>query len=137
VSEANAAGDDRSAVTDGDGRRFRLASPRTAVVLGAVFAVLAVALVPLSLIARQDPLVNGPEAIGTIPFAAVGVIIARRQPRNPIGWLFLGIAGCLLLSVDSGFYSVISYRLGITCRWLRWRCSCTSCGVPACCCSHW
>jgi hypothetical protein len=99
-------------VTDGHGRRFRLASPRTALVLGALFAVLAVALVPLSLIARQDPLVNGSEAIGTIPFAVVGVVIARRQPGNPIGWLFLGIAGCLLLSVDSGFYSVISYRLG-------------------------
>jgi hypothetical protein len=81
-------------------------------VLGAVFALLAVALVPLYLMARQDPLVNGPEAIGTIPFAVVGVVIARRQPRNPIGWLFLGITGCLLLSVDSGFYSVISYRLG-------------------------
>jgi hypothetical protein len=99
-------------VTDGDGRRFGLASPRMALALGAVFAVLAVALVPLSLIAGQDPLVNGSEAIGTIPFAVVGVVIARRQPRNPIGWLFLGIAGCLLLSVDSGFYSVISYRLG-------------------------
>jgi hypothetical protein len=71
-----------------------LASPRTALVLGAVFAVLAVALVPLSLIARQDPLVPGSEAIGTIPFAAAGVVIARRQPRNPTGWLFLGIACC-------------------------------------------
>ena len=80
--------------------------------LGALFAVLAVALVPLSLAARQNPLVNGGEALGTIPFAAVGVFIARRQPRNPIGWLFFGIAACLLLSIDSGFYSVISYRLG-------------------------
>ena len=80
--------------------------------LGALFAVLAVALVPLSLTARQDPLVNGGEALGTIPFAVVGVFIARRQPRNPIGWLFFGIAACLLLSIDSGFYSVISYRLG-------------------------
>ena len=96
----------------GNGRRFRLASPRTALVLGALFAVLAVALVPLSLAARQNPLVNGGEALGTIPFAAVGVFIARRQPRNPIGWLFFGIAACLLLSIDSGFYSVISYRLG-------------------------
>ena len=91
---------------------FRLASPRTALVLGVLFAVLAAALVPLSLAARQSPLVNGGEALGSIPFAAVGVVIARRQPRNPIGWLFFGIAACLLLSVDSGFYSVISYRLG-------------------------
>jgi hypothetical protein len=81
-------------------------------VLGALFAVLAVALVPLSLAAHQNPLVNAGEALGTVPFAAVGVFLARRQPRNPIGWLFFGIAACLLLSIDSGFYSVISYRLG-------------------------
>jgi hypothetical protein len=109
VTEADG---DRRPVPGGDGRRFRLASPRTALVLGALFAVLAVALVPLSLTARQNPLVNGGEALGTIPFAAVGVFIARRQPRNPIGWLFFGIAACLLLSIDSGFYSVINYRLG-------------------------
>lgn len=91
-------------------RRFRLAS--SGVALGAVFVLLALALVPLSLAARQSPLVNGGESLGTIPFAAVGLVIARRQPRNPIGWLLLGIATCLLLSVDSGFYAVISYRLG-------------------------
>ena len=48
------------------GRRFRLASPRTALALGILFAVVALALVPLS----------------------------------------------LLLSIDSGFYAVISYPLG-------------------------
>ncbi len=26
--------------------------------------------------------------------AGVGVVVARRQPRNPIGWLFLVIAAC-------------------------------------------
>jgi hypothetical protein len=109
VTEAD---DDRRTVPGGAGHGFRLASPRTALVLGALFAVLAVALVPLSLAAHQSPRVNGGEALGSIPFAVVGVVIARRQPRNPIGWLFFGIAACLLLSVDSGFYSVISYRLG-------------------------
>ncbi len=74
----------------------------TALVLRVVFALLAAALVPLSLLARQSPMVNGGEALSTIPFAAVGFVIARRQPRNPIGWLLLGIALCLLLSVDSG-----------------------------------
>ncbi len=94
------------------GRRFHLASPMTALVLGVGFALLAAALVPLSLLARQSPMVNGGEALGSIPFAAVGFVVARRQPRNPIGWLLLGIAICLLLSVDSGFYAVTSYRRG-------------------------
>jgi hypothetical protein len=94
------------------GRRFRLASPTTALVLGAVLALVALALVPLSLLARQSPQVNGGEALGAVPFAVVGFVLARRVPRNPIGWIFLAIAICLLLSIDSGFYAVISYPLG-------------------------
>ncbi len=92
--------------------RFRLASSTTALVLGAVFALVALALVPLSLLARQSPQVNGGEALGAVPFGVVGFVLARRLPRNPIGWIFLAIATCLLLSIDSGFYAVISYPLG-------------------------
>jgi hypothetical protein len=94
------------------GRRFRLASPRTALILGILFAVVALALVPLSLLARQSPQVNGGESLGAVPFGVVGFVLARRVPRNPIGWLFLAIGICLLLSIDSGFYAVISYPLG-------------------------
>ena len=32
-------------------------------------------------------------------------------PRNPAGWLLLGIAACLGLSIDSGLYAVADYRL--------------------------
>jgi hypothetical protein len=91
-----------------DGRRAR----RAALVLAAVFVLLVAAVVPLSLLARQTPAVNGGETAGAIPFGLVGLLIARRQPRNPVGWLLAGIATCLLLSIDCGFYSVISYRLG-------------------------
>ena len=94
------------------GRRFRLASPRTALALGILFAVVVLALVPLSLLARQSPQVNGGEALGAVPFGVVGFMLAWRVPRNPIGWLFLAIGICLLLSIDSGFYAVISYPLG-------------------------
>ena len=94
------------------GRRFRLASPRTALALGILFAVVALALVPLSLLAKQSPQVNGGEALGAVPFGVVGFVLAWRVPRNPIGWLFLAIGICLLLSIDSGFYAVISYPLG-------------------------
>jgi hypothetical protein len=94
------------------GHYSRLASPTTALVLGAVFALVALALVPLSVLARQSPQVNGGEALGAVPFGVVGFVLARRVPRNPIGWIFLAIAICLLLSIDSGFYAVISYPLG-------------------------
>ena len=77
-----------------------------------LFAVVALALVPLSLLARQSLQVNGGEALGAVPFGVVGFVLARRVPRNPIGWLFLAIGICLLLSIDSGFYAVISYPFG-------------------------
>jgi hypothetical protein len=47
-----------------------------------------------------------------LPSAAVGVLVARRQPRNPIGWLLLGIAATTLLSTCAGAYSLLVYRLG-------------------------
>ena len=95
------------------GRRVRIASPAVALALGIVLAALAAAVIPLSLLARQSPAVNGGEALGAVLLPApVGVFLAWRVPRNPIGWLFMAISFCLLLSVDSGFYAAISYRVG-------------------------
>jgi hypothetical protein len=42
----------------------------------------------------------------------VGVVVARRQPRNPVGWLLIGFALLGGLSVDAGYYAVLRYRLG-------------------------
>ncbi len=50
-------------------------------------------------------------AIG-IPCACVGFLVARRQPGNPLGWLFLVCAGCLFTSNDAVDYSYFVYRLG-------------------------
>ena len=46
-----------------------------------------------------------------LPIAAVGLIVARRQPGNPIGWLLLAGAGCLL-GLDAGAMRWLVYRLG-------------------------
>ena len=32
-------------------------------------------------------------------------------PANPLGWILLGAAGSLVLSADSGSYSVLDYRM--------------------------
>jgi hypothetical protein len=48
--------------------------------------VLAVALVPLAILARQNPDTNGGETLLVLPFAAVGFVLARRRPGNPLGW---------------------------------------------------
>ena len=44
--------------------------------------------------------------------AAVGLVVAGHQPRNPIGWLLAGEAVFLLLSVAAGGYADLVYRLG-------------------------
>ncbi|HEV3290825.1 MAG TPA: hypothetical protein VG123_17720 [Streptosporangiaceae bacterium] len=44
--------------------------------------------------------------------AAVGLLVARHQPTNPIGWLLTGESVFLLLSVVSGSYADLVYRLG-------------------------
>jgi len=41
--------------------------------------------------------------------AAVGLVVARFQPRNPIGYLLLGAAVCFLITLDSGGYTTIVY----------------------------
>jgi hypothetical protein len=44
--------------------------------------------------------------------SVVGLLVARHQPANPIGWLLTGESVFLLLSILSGFYADIVYRLG-------------------------
>ena len=94
------------------GRRFFAASPATwTAVFGGLLAVSMVAMLPLTLLANQvfDGLVA--LVIG-VPCAGVGVVVARRQPRNPIGWLFLVIAACLILGTDGSDYALVAYRPG-------------------------
>jgi hypothetical protein len=41
----------------------------------------------------------------------LGMLVARRQPRNPEGWLLLGLAVCAVVVLDSGLYAVLDYRM--------------------------
>jgi hypothetical protein len=93
-------------------RRLRVASPATWVILlGGLDALSFAATIALTLLAHQE--FNGLVALVIgVPCAGVGVLVARRQPRNPIGWLFLVIAGCLFLGTDGSDYAFLGYRLG-------------------------
>lgn len=42
-------------------------------------------------------------------FLAVGLVLALRTPRNPIGWLFLSSSVCLALSTFATPYSILDY----------------------------
>jgi hypothetical protein len=88
-------------------------SPGLASVLGAVVLVLVAASIPLAGLVRQ--LTVPGEAAAVIPVlvsAAVGVVVARHQPANPLGWLLLFFTLLLMLSLDGGYLAVFCYRLG-------------------------
>ena len=90
----------------------RRAAARRSLSLLALLALLSLlATLPLSLLSRQ--LGDGIVAVVIgIPCAAVGVLVARRQPGNPLGWLFLMTGSLLFVSNDAGDYAYYIYRLG-------------------------
>ncbi len=47
-----------------------------------------------------------------VPAAAVGLLVAYRQPGNPIGWIYLGVAVLGTLGLVGGQYAVLAYRMG-------------------------
>ena len=94
-------------------RRFRLASPATANALGALVLVLLGATVTLAALIHQLTVLNVATGL-TIPliYAAVGVVVARHQPRNPVGWILICFVVLLLIPLDAGYYAVLRYRVG-------------------------
>jgi hypothetical protein len=89
----------------------RLATPRTALVLAALALAVAVTAVAVTVVDHNFRAGDGGSAVLIPGFGLVGLVVARRQPRNPIGWCLLGCA--LFLSVDNAAssYSVLVYHL--------------------------
>jgi len=83
-----------------------------ATALALLIMLLAAMLVPLSVLARQNVASNVGQAVAYLAIGATGVIVARRQPRNPIGWLLLAIPAGMLLNRDSQCYAWLAYRSG-------------------------
>jgi hypothetical protein len=93
-------------------RRFAVLSPTTASVLGAVVVTLVAASVPLAGLARQLTFPAEAPVIYVLACVAVGVVVGRHQPGNPLGWLLLFFTLLLMLSLDAGYYAVFCYSLG-------------------------
>jgi hypothetical protein len=51
-------------------------------------------------------------SIALLPMAPIGFVVARRQPGNPIGWIFLALTVLLLLCGVGTDYAWLSYQLG-------------------------
>jgi hypothetical protein len=56
-----------------------------------------------------SPLVDGVFAVLFLSFATVGALVSARQPRNPIGWLFLG--GGLAAALEEPLLGYSTYAL--------------------------
>ncbi len=106
-------GERGSVATGAPTSRFRLASPAAATVLGVLTLVLLAAAIALSSPVHQlSGLGTGPIVPVVVIYAAVGYIVARRQPRNPIGWILLTFIVMFVFSTVAGFYAVLYYRFG-------------------------
>jgi hypothetical protein len=109
VSEAQPA----SVAAEVSARRFTPATPMTAAIMGSLVLVLLVASLPLSSLSHQLTFNDTSGGIGiTLFFGGVGLVVARRQPHNPTGWLLLGYVLLGALSVDAGYYALLRYQLG-------------------------
>ena len=96
-------------VTADAARRFRVASPALAGILGVLALALTVLYVPLAWPARD--LGDGWQVLlGLLGFAVPGVVVARRQPGNPIGWILIGLGVYAGFITDAGRYAVFDYR---------------------------
>ncbi len=92
---------------------FRLATPATATVLGSLALVLmAVSIVLSGPVHQLSILGSGPIIPVVVIYAGVGIVVARRRPRNPIGWILIGFILALVLSTVAGFYAALYYRFG-------------------------
>jgi hypothetical protein len=93
-------------------RRWRSAAPAAALVLGAFGLALIAAWVALTCLTRDLQASRDGAAVAlALACGLVGVLVARRQPRNPEGWLLLGLAVCVIAVLDSGLYAVLDYRM--------------------------
>jgi hypothetical protein len=77
--------------------------------LGALAFALAVLYVPLAYPARD--LSDGWQVLlAFLAFALPGVVVARRQPGNPIGWILIALGVLVSFETDAGRYAVFDYH---------------------------
>ena len=92
----------------------RRAAPVVAIAFGLVTLVIGMVTVPLDRLIHQagtggpltDTLVT---AAAVVPATAVGTLLAARRPRNPIGWLLLGII--IVGFSPTSQYLILDYRM--------------------------
>ena len=102
--------------TQAASRWSRLASPRTASVL-AVLVVVVIGILPvIGALSHQMSSTSVTAVISLLVVilvvAAVGLVVARHQPGNAIGWLLLGAALWIPLTIAASGYAALVYDYG-------------------------
>lgn len=77
--------------------------------LGALVLLLAIGAVPLVALGHQLNWSNVEWVAVMAPFGAVGFLVARRQPRNALGWLLLATTVLMLVQTDADYYVNFDY----------------------------
>jgi hypothetical protein len=96
--------------------RRRLTAPASRHVAAALVVLtllLVAAFLPLAIAAHQLTFNDfWVQILIILPTLAVGAVVARRQPANPIGWFFLVLMTLLAAGLAAGMYAVLVYHLG-------------------------
>jgi hypothetical protein len=92
-------------------RRWRLASRWTALVAGGLLLAMLVTIVLIEALFAPRQLSGSGNGLLFLAFGAVGVVIGWHQPRNPIGWVLLGVGFFFTLSALATVYTVFDYRI--------------------------
>jgi len=80
--------------------------------LGGAVVVLATAAVVARVLAGQLSVGITAGVVIVLTFAGVGLVIAWRQPGNPVGWLMVVFTLVYVLGAAANYYAVLYYRLG-------------------------
>ena len=101
----------------GTGRRYWSApggslSDVLALILAGLALALFAACVVLTFVTRNLPATfSGAGPVFALGSTGLGVVIARRQPRNPIGWLLIACGVLAVLLGVADLYAVLDYRI--------------------------
>ncbi len=92
------------------GRRSRIVRPGTALAVGAGTVLMLAGSAAVNAWAGALTLPDLGQAALWFSFGLVGVIVAWHQPRNPMGWVLLGVTFFFNLDGAASGYTVLDYR---------------------------
>lgn len=97
--------------------RLRWASPTTAAVLAVLSLLSLVATFAIQILIHQlssssaDVADSASGIVFVVAFTVVGFVVARSQPRNPMGWLLLALALSVQAGTDGSGYAYLDYTV--------------------------